>query len=80
MVVLMTRRLFSEEVRVSSNVAGHNKNKLNPQIITYIRKIVLAFFPSAQLDTSKEWGECVIVIDESSRRWKNKPLKSKNCQ
>ena len=43
MAVLMTRRLFSKEVRVSSNVAGRNKNKLNPQIITYIRKIVFAF-------------------------------------
>ena len=75
MAILMTRRLFSTEVRMSSNVSGRKKKKLDPRIIDFIRRKAFLFFPSAHLDDSKEWFECVIAIDESSRRLKNKPLK-----
>ena len=67
MAVLMTRRLFSAEVRMSSNVSGRKKKKLDPRIIDFIRRKAFLFFPSAHLDNSKEWSECVIAIDKSSR-------------
>ena len=44
MAVLMTRKLFTEEVRMSSNVSGRNKIKLNPQIMDFIRKKLFLFF------------------------------------
>ena len=43
MAVLMTRKLFTEEVRMSSNVSGRNKIKLNPQIMDFIRKKLFLF-------------------------------------
>ena len=60
---------------MSSNVSGRKKKQLDPKIIDFIRRKAFLFFPSPHLDTSKEWAECVIAIDESSRRLKNKPLK-----
>jgi len=75
MAVLMTRRLFSEDVRMSSNVAGRNKKKLDPKIIDYIRQKVFQYFPTTQVDTKREWSDCIVAIDESSRRLKNKPSK-----
>ena len=60
---------------MSSNVSGHKKKQLDPKIIDFIHRKAFLFFPSAQLDTSKEWSECIVAIDESSRRLKNKPLK-----
>ena len=75
MAVLLTRRLFSEDIRVTSNVSGRNKKKLDPRIIAYIKQKVFHFFPTTQVNAEKEWAECIIAIDESSRRLKNKPLK-----
>ena len=54
MAVLMTRKLFSEEIRMSSNVAGRKKKQLDPKVIDFIRRKVFLFFPSAHVDTSKE--------------------------
>ena len=75
MAVLMTRRLFSQEIRMSSNVSGRNKKQLNPQVMEFIHRKVFLFFPSTQVDTSKEWADCIVAVDESSRRLKNKPSK-----
>lgn len=60
---LMTRRLFSTEVRMSSHV---KKKQLDPNIMDFIRRKAFLYFPSAHLDNSKEWFECIIAIDESS--------------
>ena len=59
---------------MSSNVSGHKKKQLDPKIIDFIRMRAFLFFPNAHLDNSKEWSECVIAIDERSRRLKNKPF------
>ena len=75
MAVLLTRRLFSQEIRMSSNVSGRNKKQLNPQVMEFIRRKVFLFFPSTQVNTSKEWADCIVAVDESSRRLKNKPSK-----
>ena len=75
MALLMTQRLFSPEVRISSNVSGHKKKKLDPNIINFIRRKAFLFSPSVHLDNFKERSECVVAIGESSRRLKNKPLK-----
>ena len=45
MAVLMTRRLFSPEVRMSSNASTHKKKQLNTKIIDFICRKAFLFFP-----------------------------------
>lgn len=75
MCVHLTRRLFTEQVRKTSNVSGRNKQKLDQGIISYIKSTAFKYFPSQNTDVSKEWADCVISIDESCRRLRNKPTK-----
>ena len=53
--VHLTRSLFSEQVRVASNVSGQKKQQLDPMIISYIKSIVFKYFPSLHDDITKEW-------------------------
>ncbi|XP_065911375.1 uncharacterized protein [Dysidea avara] len=75
MSVHLTRRLFTEQVRKTSNVSGRNKQQLDPRIIKYIKSTSFKYFPSQNTDISKEWADCIISIDESCRRLRNKPTK-----
>ena len=74
----LTRRLFDEETRKVSNVAGkRGKAKLNPIVVDYIKSTVFQFFPSSSpLETDKDWAICVTAIDEANRRLVNRPRKS----
>lgn len=78
MSVHLTRRLFSEQVRMTSNVSGRNKRQLDPKVMSYIKSTSFKYFPSLHSDITKEWADCIIAIDESCRRLKNKPTKKKN--
>ena len=49
MAVLMTRQLFSPEVRMSSNVSGRKKKQLDPKIIHFIRRKAFLFFSLCSL-------------------------------
>ena len=85
MCVHLTRRLFSEKVRdicrapagalQISNVSGRKKRQLDPKIISYIKATAFRYFPTLYSDITKEWAECIVAIDESCRRLKNKPTK-----
>ena len=75
MCVHLTRRLFSEKVRMTSNVSGRKKRQLDPKIISYIKATAFRYFPTLYSDITKEWAECIVAIDESCRRLKNKPTK-----
>ena len=75
MSVHLTRWLFSEQVRMTSNVSGRKKRQLDPKIISYIKSTAFKYFPSLHSDIAKEWADCIVAIDESCRRLKNKPTK-----
>ena len=72
----LSRRLFDEKTRLASNVSGRGKKQLDPKKISYIRSIVSKKYPviPPQKET-EQWAQCVIAIDEASRRLKNKPKK-----
>ena len=74
--VWLVRSLFDETTRMNSNVAGKNKDKLNPQKMSYIKAKCFEYYPlSGQEKEKEEWANCIISIDESGRRLKNKPKK-----
>lgn len=71
MAAKMSVRLFDEETRLTHNVSGRGKPKLNPKIIEFIRLQCFDFFPCKSSDNmEREWSECVKAIDEKSRRLK----------
>lgn len=72
----LVRCLFTEEVRMNSNVNGRGKEMLDPTLIAYVKAKSFEFFPLSGGEKLKEkWAECVIAIDEVNRRLKNKPSK-----
>ena len=67
----MSAALFDEETRLTHNVAGRGKPKLDPNLIDYIKVQSFEFFPCKSADLmEKEWSECIKAIDERSRRLK----------
>lgn len=78
--VWLVRTLFDEQTRIQSNVAGKKKNKLDPTKIAYIKAKCFEFYPLTGQEKEKdEWAQCIISIDESARRLKNKPKKGQTC-
>ena len=76
MAVNLIRRLFSHETRMKCNVSGHGKDMLDPVLVNYAKTICFQFFPlNGSEKLTEEWKQCVISIDESCRRLKNKPNK-----
>lgn len=72
----LSRVLFDEHTRLTSNVSGRNKKQLNPAIIGYIKSTTFKYYPCMPSDKeSEQWNLCIISIDEASRRLKNKPKK-----
>ena len=71
----LVQKLFDEETRKQSNVHGKlGKMKLNPVLMEYIKSLCLKFYPLEESQKEKvEWGKCVVAVDESNRRLKNKP-------
>ena len=79
MAVHLVRILFNEDTRIQSNVSGRcGKDMLDPLIIRYIKNVCFQFFPlNGGEKRSDEWNKCIVAIDESNRRLKNKPRKTK---
>ena len=74
----LVRVLFDEETRKLCNVSGRGKEMLNPVIVGFIKNMCFQFFPLNGTEKQvEEWGKCVVSIDESSRRLRNKPRKEK---
>lgn len=66
-------RLFDEETRLTHNVAGRGKPKLDPNIISYIKGKCFELFPCGiGKNVANQWVSCITAIDERSRRLKNK--------
>ena len=75
MAANLIRALMDEETRKQSNVSGRGKDILDP---SYVRNMCFQFYPlSGSEKEADEWGKCIVFIDESSRRLKNKPPKQK---
>ena len=80
MAVHLVRILFNEDTRIHSNVSGRcGKDMLDPLIIRYVKNICFQFFPLGGGEKrADEWNKCIVAIDESNRRLKNKPRKTKS--
>ena len=64
---------------VSNISGGRGKRKLNSGIIAYIKSKSFDLYPALPTETEKVWKECIVSIDESSRRLNNKPRKDNNA-
>ena len=66
--VLLIRRLIDKEVRRRSNVTGKGKERLDPDVVQYVKMKCFEYYPCQATDIKKEWSLCIISIDESCRR------------
>lgn len=71
LAALLSANLFDEETRLKSNVRGRGKDKLDPDIIQYIKAKCFMYHPSAGNPTA-EWERCIKSIDVKSRAIKRK--------
>ena len=63
---ILSCNLFDEETRLKSNVRGRGKEKLDPDIIQYIKAKCFMYHPSEGNPTD-EWEKCIQSIDVKSR-------------
>ena len=47
-----------------SDVAGRGKEKLDPEIIKYVKAKCFEFYKCHPLKVKEAWSKCVISIDE----------------
>ena len=63
---ILTCNLFDEETRLKSNVRGRGKEKLDPDIINYVKAKCFVYYPS-EGNSTEEWEKCIQSIDVKSR-------------
>ena len=67
----LSEKLFDEETRMTHNVSGRNKPKLDPVVVAFIKDQCFEFFPCKSTErVDVEWPHCVTAIDEKNRRLK----------
>jgi len=69
---LLVERLFDVETRLKSNVSGRGKEKLDPEIMKYIKAKVFQFYECNPSEIKAEWAKCVVSIDDKSRSLKKR--------
>lgn len=69
---LLVERLFDVPTRLKSNVAGRGKERLDPEIMQYIKSKVFGFYECNGSEVEDEWKKCVKSIDDKSRALKRK--------
>ena len=78
MAANLVRALFDEDTRKQCNVSGRGKEMLDLVAVAFVKNECFQFFLlSGSEKQEDEWGKCVIFIDESSRRLRNKLRKQK---
>ena len=78
MAANLVRALFNEDNSKQCNVSGRGKEMLDSVVVGFVKNVCFQFFPlSGSEKQEDEWGKCVVSIDESSRRLRNKPRKQK---
>ena len=71
------RDLFDEQTRIKSNVNGKKKERLDPEVIKYIKQKCFYYCPLSGKETEDEgWKLCIISMDENLQSLKNKPRKA----
>ena len=77
----MVDELVDATTRINSNVNGRGKDKvtgkekqkLDPKIISYVKKKVFEVHPSEKLaDEESDWHDCIVKIDDQGRELKRK--------
>ena len=54
-------------------MTGKEKQKLDPKIISYVKKKVFEVHPSEKLaDEESDWHDCIVKIDDQGRELKRK--------
>ena len=67
---LLVQRLFDVPTRMRSNVAGRGKEKLDPEIMKYVKAKAFEYYECHPTEVKEEWNKCVVSIDEKSRALK----------
>ena len=71
-MALLVERLFDAPTRLKSNVTGRGKERLDPQIMQYIKAKAFAFYECNPSEIKGEWKKCIKSIDDKSRGLKRK--------
>ena len=69
---LLVERLFDAPTRLKSNVTGRGKERLDPQIMQYVKAKGFAFYECNPSEINGEWKKCIKSIDDKSRGLKRK--------
>ena len=67
---LLVKRLFDMPTRMRSNVSGRGKEKLDPEIIAYIKAKAFEYYKCNASEVKNQWAKCVTAIDDKSRALK----------
>lgn len=71
---LLVVRLFDIPTRMRSNVAGRGKEKLDPEIMKFVKAKTFEYYECSASEVKEEWNKCIVSIDEKSRA-----LKKRKC-
>ena len=69
---LLVERLSDVQTRLKSNVAGRGKERLDPEVMGYIKAKVFQFYECNVSEIKDEWKKCIKSIDDKSRALKKK--------
>ena len=69
---LLVERLFDAPTRLKSNVTGRGKERLDPQIMQYVKAKAFSFYECNPSEINGEWNKCIKSIDDKSRGLKRK--------
>ena len=69
---LLVERLFDAPTRLKSNVTGRGKERLDPQIMQYVKAKAFSFYEYNPSEINGEWKKCIKSIDDKSRGLKRK--------
>ena len=69
---LLVEKLFDVPTRLRSNVAGRGKERLDPNIMKYVKAKVFEFYECPQSNIEDEWKKCIKSIDDKSRALKKR--------
>ena len=69
---LLVERLFDVQTRLKSNVAGRGKERLDPEIMQYIKAKVFEFYECNASEVKDQWKKCITSIDDKSRGLRRK--------
>ena len=69
---LLVEKLFDVPTRLKSNVSGRGKERLDPEIMKYVKKKVFEFYECTNSEKKDEWRNCVKSVDDKSRALKKR--------